>query len=162
MKLATLCYLRHRGHLLLLHRIKREGDLHFGRWNGLGGKLLPGESPDECVRREVREEAGLEVGPLHFAGLLTFPLFDGESDWYVYVFTASPVGAVAAGAPLYDSPEGHLAWVEESTVLTLPLWPGDRIFLPLVLRGRTFSGTFRYDRGALVGHSVELFAGARS
>ncbi|HMX95423.1 MAG TPA: NUDIX domain-containing protein, partial [Elusimicrobiota bacterium] len=61
MKLATLCYVRRRGRTLMMHRVKMKNDLHAGKWNGLGGKFLPGESPEECVIREVREESGLKI-----------------------------------------------------------------------------------------------------
>ena len=161
MKLASLCYLRQDDHLLLLHRVKKSGDLHQGKWNGLGGKLLPGESPEAGARREVHEESGLHAQGLTLAGLLTFPLFDGVDDWYVYLFTGQAWSADGTPssireAPLFDCPEGKLSWIPTSSVLSLPLWPGDRIFLRFVLAKRFFSGTFRYQNGMLESHEVEF------
>lgn len=73
MKLATLCYLRHQGKTLMLHRIKKANDMHAGKWNGLGGKFLPGETPEQCAMREVQEESGLTmINPL-LRGIITFP-----------------------------------------------------------------------------------------
>ena len=88
MKLATLCYLRRNGRTLMLHRVKKQDDIHEGKWNGLGGKFEPGESPEECVVREVREEAGLKIKNPRLKGVLTFPGFAKGEDWYVFVFTA--------------------------------------------------------------------------
>ena len=61
MKLATLCYVRQGGKTLMIHRVKKLNDIHAGKWNGLGGKLEPGETPEECARREILEESGLQV-----------------------------------------------------------------------------------------------------
>ena len=68
MKLATLCYVRSGGKTLMVHRIKKANDMHQGRWNGLGGKLEPGETPEECAVREIREESGLVARNLILKG----------------------------------------------------------------------------------------------
>ena len=67
MQVSTLCYIKNNGKTLMLHRIKKDQDVHQGKWNGLGGKFLPKETPEECVIREVKEETGLEVA---VAGLI--------------------------------------------------------------------------------------------
>jgi len=72
----------------MLHRNKKINDIHEGKWNGVGGKLEPGETPDACAIREIKEETGLTVTKLRLAGLLTAPLFDGVEDHYIYVFEA--------------------------------------------------------------------------
>ena len=129
MKLATLCYVRHEGRTLMLHRVKKAGDMHAGKWNGLGGKFEGGESPEECARREILEESGLEVGPLELKGFLSFPGFQGDDDWYAFVFLAyEPRDELLA-----DPAEGHLAWIADTELTQLPLWAGDHIFLPLSL-----------------------------
>src|SRR5262245_32011978 len=124
MKLATLCYLRANGQTLMLHRIKKQGDMHAGKWNGLGGKLLPGETPEQCAIREVQEECGLTLIDPVLRGVLTFPAFSGEEDWYVFVFVARHFRGT-----LSDSAEGVLAWVDDAQLLDLNLWAGDKIFL---------------------------------
>ena len=69
---ATLCYVRSGGRTLMLHRNKKEGDVHLGKWNGLGGKMDPRESPDDCVVREVHEESGLTVSDARLRTGLAF------------------------------------------------------------------------------------------
>ena len=79
-------YVRDGDRTLMIQRNKRPDDTHYGKWNGLGGKFEPGESPEECMRREVREESGLEVERGDLKGILTFPDFDGKHDWYAFCF----------------------------------------------------------------------------
>jgi len=142
--LATLCYVRKDGKTLMLHRIKKPGDVHAGKWNGLGGKLKPGETPEECVVREVREESGLLLRDPVLKGILTFPEFRPGEDWYVYVFVAH-----AFEGTLGECGEGHLQWINDAELLDLELWEGDRIFLPWLDQGRFFSGKFVYREGRL-------------
>jgi len=152
MKLATLCYLRKNGKTLMLHRVKKERDVHEGKWNGLGGKFEPGESPEDCVIREVREESGLKIKSPALKGVLTFPDFAGGEDWYVFVFTAAKFSG-----KLIDSPEGNLEWIPDRKLLKLNLWEGDRVFLPLLRRRGHFSGKFHYRGGRLAKYSVEKY-----
>lgn len=152
MKLATLCYVRRNGRTLMLHRVKKADDIHEGKWNGLGGKLEAGESPEECVVREIREEAGLKIRLPLLKGVLTFPDFARGEDWYVFVFTASDFSG-----RLIDSPEGELKWIPDRELLKLNLWEGDRVFLPLLKRRGHFSGKFHYRGGRLIKYSVEKY-----
>ena len=152
MKLATLCYLKQAGKTLMIHRSKRPDDIHAGKWNGLGGKFEPGETPEGCVIREVREESGLTIKNPVLHGFLTFPGFAHEEDWYAFVF----VGSELEGS-LIDSPEGNLAWIDDDKLTELNLWEGDRIFLPWLDRPGFFSGKFVYQNGALVEHSAVLY-----
>jgi 8-oxo-dGTP diphosphatase len=112
MRLTTLCYAENNGRWLLMHRVKKNVDENAGKWIGLGGHLLEDETPEECIRREVREEAGLELGSLRLRGILTFIL--------------------------PDCGEGVLRWVPQDQVMDLPLWEGDRAFLPLLRAGHPF------------------------
>lgn len=148
---ATLCYIRSKGRTLMMHRNKKEGDVHRGKWNGLGGKLDAGESPDECVVREIREESGLTLLDPRLRGVLTFPAFKPGEDWLVFVYTATRFeGEVGACA------EGDLEWVPDERVASLPLWEGDQIFLPWLEKDRFFSGKFVYRGGRLVSHEVSF------
>ena len=149
MKLATLCYVRNAGQTLMVHRIKKANDMHMGKWNGLGGKLEQGETPEECAIREVYEESGLVVRNPLFKGLLTFPGFANEEDWYAYVFVMREFSG-----DLIDSPEGRLEWIDDSRLLDLHLWEGDRIFIPWLDQPGFFSGKFVYKNNVLVEHSV--------
>lgn len=152
MKLATLCYVKRDGQTLMLHRIKKENDMHAGKWNGLGGKLEPGETPEECVVREVAEESGLRLRDPHLRGMITFPAFAGDDDWYTFVYTATRFEG-----ELIESPEGVLAWVPDADLLALALWPGDRIFLPWLQQDAFFSAKFVYKEDDLVRYNVVFY-----
>ena len=152
MKLATLCYVRQDGKTLMVHRIKKVNDIHQGKWNGLGGKLEPGETPEDCAVREIREESGLQATRLIYKGLLTFPKFAHDEDWYAFVFVVDQFTG-----NLIDSPEGNLRWVDDGHVMQLNLWEGDRIFLPWLDRTGVFSGRFIYRDGRLVEHDAVFY-----
>lgn len=149
--LATLGYVQKPGFTLMLHRTKKENDIHEGKWNGLGGKLERGETPEECIRREIREESGLLIENPQLRGILTFPGFDEENDWYVFVFLIKQFSG-----DLVESPEGELQWIPDSRLLNLNLWEGDHYFLEWLRGGRFFSGKFIYKSGRLRQHSVEF------
>ena len=136
----------------MLHRIKRAHDVHLGKWNGLGGKFEPGESPEACAIREVYEESGLTIRHPELRGILTFPRFRGDEDWYAFVFVARQFSGT-----LVDSAEGVLAWIQDSSLLDLPLWEGDRIFLPWLEQSCFFSGRFFYENGQLRSHEVAFY-----
>jgi len=155
--LATLGYVLSSdgNRVLLVHRNRRPNDAHFGKYNGLGGKLDPGEDVVACLRREVREESGLECEELVLRGTISWPGFgkSGE-DWFGFIFRVD----CWSGQPLADNPEGSLEWVEVGRILELPLWEGDRYFLPLVFErtGRQFHGVMPYRDGRPVGWSYSL------
>ena len=149
MKLATLCYVKHDGKTLMMHRVKKVQDMHEGKWNGLGGKFEPGETPDECVIREIREESGLTIHNPRLRGFLTFPAFAKEEDWYVFVYTAENFTG-----SLIDSAEGRLEWIADSELSKLNLWEGDQHFLKWIEENRFFSAKFAYRDGALHEHHV--------
>lgn len=148
MLLATLCYLRRNNHTLMLHRVKKADDMHAGKWNGLGGKFESGETPEECVIREVREESGLTIREPRLVGLLMFPNFKGD-DWYVFAFIADEFEG-----ELIESNEGHLQWIPDAEVESLPLWESDHVFLPWIREGRFFSAKFVYEGDELKGYEV--------
>ncbi len=152
MKLATLCYLKRENHTLMLHRIKKENDMHAGKWNGLGGKVEAGESPEECVIREVREESGLHIRNPQLKGILTFPAFSKGEDWYVFLFAAYQFSG-----SLIESNEGHLEWIADEKLPELPLWEGDKIFMKWLNEERFFSAKFKYENGRLKEHSVVFY-----
>lgn len=154
MKLATLCYLRRDGQTLMVHRVRKANDMHQGKWNGLGGKLEPGETPEECAIREIYEEAGLVVRNPQLKGFLTFPAFDDFEDWYVFVYLVTDYEG-----ELIDSPEGDLRWVDNTDLTSLNLWEGDAIFLTWLERKGIFSAKFNYKNARLVSHEVVFYGG---
>ena len=152
MQLATLCYLRKNNKTLMLHRVKKENDMHEGKWNGLGGKFLPGETPEECALREIKEESGYEIGRLKLHGFIVFPLFDGLQDWNVFIFS----GEQLSGEEIV-SEEGDLRWIENDKLLDLELWEGDKIFLKWLDKDSIFSAKFVYDCGKLISFDVVFY-----
>ncbi|MHB8578431.1 MAG: NUDIX hydrolase [Ignavibacteriaceae bacterium] len=154
MKLATLCYVidKKKNRTLMLHRVKKVNDFHEGKWNGLGGKLEIGETPEECVVREIKEESGLTISDPRLHGFITFPLFDGIDDWYVFVFTAENYSG-----EIIESAEGNLEWIPSESITSLNLWDGDSIFLKWLNEDKFFSAKFIYEKGILKNHSVTFY-----
>lgn len=126
MRLTTLCYIERDGRWLMMNRVKKKNDENAGKWIGVGGHLEDGESPEECIAREVREETGLTLKNARLRGILTFILPDW-GDELTFLYTGE-----AEGEPLSDCPEGVLRWIPRAEALSLPLWEGDRVFLPLL------------------------------
>jgi 8-oxo-dGTP diphosphatase len=151
MILATLCYIKHNGKTLMVYRNKKPNDIHEGKWNGLGGKLEAGETPEECVIREVEEESGLSIRDPKLCGLLIFPKFKGN-DWYVFVFTANEFSG-----ELIDSPEGKLEWIPDEKIQDLNLWESDHIFMPWIRDGKFFSAKFDYEGEAMRSYDVTFY-----
>lgn len=158
---AVLVYLRSADDkVLMLHRLGGEGggkpgDDHAGKWNGLGGKLEADESPWECACRELKEESGLTLpeAAFEFLGILQFPNFKPHKseDWLCIVFEAR-MDMLAADVQLGTCSEGALAWIPIDQLATLNLWPGDRLFIPLVVARKKFIGTIWYE-----GQSVKRY-----
>ena len=135
--------------VLMIHRNARPGDLHLGKYNGLGGKMERDEDAAACMRREIREEAGIECGTMRLRGTISWPGFGkhGE-DWLGFLFLISAY----SGEPFAENAEGTLAWVPVADMPSLPLWEGDRHFLPLVFDGdpRPFHGVMPYRDGRML------------
>jgi 8-oxo-dGTP diphosphatase len=127
----------------MIHRNARAGDLHIGKYNGLGGKLDAKEDVVAGMRREIHEEAGIECRELALRGTISWPGFgkNGE-DWFGFLFVVTRF----SGTPLEANAEGTLEWIDRDALHTLPLWEGDQHFLPLVFDGdpRPFHGVMPY------------------
>jgi len=147
---ATLGYVLSpdRSEVLMIHRNARPDDLHLGKYNGLGGKMEPGEDIATCMRREIREEAGIECESMQLRGTLNWPGFGkhGE-DWLGFIFVIDRY----SGTPFMTNHEGTLEWVARERLLALPMWEGDRHFLPLVFDTdpRPFHGVMPYKDGRM-------------
>lgn len=134
--------------VLMVHRNARADDAHLGKYNGLGGKLEADEDVVAGMRREIREEAGIECEALQLRGTISWPGFGkhGE-DWLGFVFVIHKY----SGTPFTSNPEGPLEWVALDDLHTLPMWEGDREFLPLVFDAdpRAFHGVMPYRDGRM-------------
>ncbi|HZZ81033.1 MAG TPA: 8-oxo-dGTP diphosphatase [Gemmataceae bacterium] len=154
--LATLGYVLSpdRTRVLMIHRDRRPEDAHFGKYNGLGGKLDASEDVVSGMKREIREEAGIECISLRLRGTISWPGFGkhGE-DWFGFVFLVD----TWTGTPLSANAEGSLSWVALDDIPQLPLWEGDRHFLPLVFNPAVaqFHGVMPYRDGRALSWSYQ-------
>jgi 8-oxo-dGTP diphosphatase len=143
----------------MIHRNLRLADDHLGKWNGLGGKLEPGESPLEAACRELREESGLDLprGCFKPLGSMLFPNFKPhkQEDWLVYIWVAQ-LSRRASETPVASCREGTLHWINAADVLSLNLWEGDRHFIPYVIQEQPFQGTIWYEAGQVARHEIQL------
>ena len=150
MRLTTLCYIERDGCYLMLHRVSKAEDENAGKWIGVGGHLEADESPHEGVLREIREETGLAVRDLRLRGVITFilPAWGNE---LTFLYTAR-----ADTAEVTACDEGTLRWIPVDEIDALPLWEGDRVFLPLLRsRGDCFSLKLDYAAdGRLIGSTL--------
>ena len=132
MRNTTLVYIERGSEYLMMHRIKKEIDENRDKWIGIGGKFEPGESPDDCLLREVREETGLTLNSWRMRGIVTF-VSDEWGTEYMHLFTSDDYSG-----ELLACDEGELEWVDRDRLLELPIWEGDKIFLRLIRNDAPF------------------------
>ena len=126
MTLTTLCYLIKDNKYLMLHRTKKEHDINSGKYIGVGGHVEEGESPVDCIRREVLEETGLMLNSVRNRGFITFVL--GDETEHTFLFTSDDF----EGELNTNCDEGELSWVDIDKVMDLNIWDGDNVFLKLL------------------------------
>ncbi len=126
MRNTSLCYIEHDGKYLMLHRVKKEHDENHDKWIGIGGKFEEGESPEDCMLREAKEETGLDILRWRYRGIVTF-VSDEWGTEYMHLFTADEFAG-----NIKDCDEGVLEWISKKELLSLPMWEGDLIFLRLI------------------------------
>lgn len=144
--LTTLCYIEKENQYLMLHRIKKEKDLNKDKWVGVGGHFEMGESPEECLLREVREETGLTLTSWKFRGIVTFLSDKWDEIEYMCLYTAKEYQG-----QLTNCDEGVLEWVDKDKVYELPIWEGDKIFFRLLEEeGDFFSLKLCYEGSKLM------------
>ena len=143
---STLCYLERDGQYLMLHRVKKHNDANHDKWIGVGGKFEEGESPEDCVTREVWEETGLTLTDYAFRGVVTFVSDRWEGE-YMHLFTAT-----GFTGQVKECDEGQLEWISKEKLMQLPMWAGDRLFLERIAQpGPFFSLKLRYRGETLEG-----------
>ena len=139
---STLCYIENENNeYLMLHRVKKKGDMNQDKWLGVGGKFEDGESPDECLLREVREETGLTLTDYRYRAVVTF-VSDEWGTEYMHLFTAT-----GYTGEIKECDEGNLEWVPKVRVQELPIWEGDKLFFRLIddRNSPFFSLKLRYE-----------------
>ena len=148
MKNTTLCYLERQEQYLMLHRIKKRNDVNHEKWIGIGGKMEEGESPEDCICREVLEETGLTLTDYAYRGIVTFVSDQVEGE-YMHLFTA----AGFTGESI-DCDEGVLEWIDKSALRKLPMWEGDKIFLDLIDKPTPFFSLKLCYRGDYLSQAI--------
>lgn len=149
MELTTLCYIEKDKSYLMLHRVSKKHDVNKDKWIGVGGHFEQGESPEDCLLREVEEETGLTLKSYRFRGILTFNFNDNESE-YICLYTADEFEG-----ELRDCDEGTLEWVPKSEIHNLNLWEGDKIFFDLLNQDVPFfSLKLQYQGDVLIGYEL--------
>ena len=151
MELTTLCYIENeQSEYLMLHRVKKENDLNHDKWIGVGGKLEDGETPEECLLREVQEETGYTLTQYRLRGIITFLSDEWESET-MYLYTATGFTGTQCTCD-----EGDLVWVPKKEIESLKLWEGDKIFFRLLEEDKgVFSLKLRYEGDTLVEQKME-------
>ena len=132
MNFTTLCYIEKENKYLMLHRTSKKKDGNKDKWIGVGGHFEKGESPEECLLREVKEETGLELTSYQFRGIVTF-ISDEWPDEYMCLYTADKYTG-----DIGNCDEGELVWVEKEKIMDLNIWEGDKIFLKLLTENQPF------------------------
>ena len=133
MKNTALCYIEKDGAYLMLHRTKKEKDENRDKWLGIGGKFEYGESPQDCIIREIIEETALTPEKVRYRGIITF-VSDEYGTEYMHLFTCDEF----SGELKNDCDEGNLCWVDKSRIKDLPIWEGDKIFFDLLETEKNF------------------------
>lgn len=141
---SSLCYIEKDGRYLMLHRVKKKNDINKDKWIGVGGRFEEGESPYDCVRREVKEETSLTLNKPIYRGIVTFVM--GDVTELMHLFTCTDFSGEVG-----ECNEGELEWVNISDVVKLPIWEGDKVFLRLLSDNAPFfSLKLKYNGDVLV------------
>lgn len=131
-ELTTLCYIEKDDQYLMMHRVKKEKDINKAKYIGVGGHFEYGESPDECLMREVVEETGLTLTSYRARGIVTF-IYGEDVCEYMHLYTADGfTGSIT------ECDEGELIWIQKDKVFDLNIWEGDKIFFRLLNEGRPY------------------------
>lgn len=125
----------------MLYRNKKKNDLNAGKWIGVGGKCEPGETPDECICREVQEETGVILTKYQYRGVINF-ISEAWEDERIFLYTATDY----EGEIIYECNEGDLKWIPKTEIMSLSLWEGDRYFLEELLQDKDVNMTLSYDK----------------
>ncbi len=155
--LTTLCYIERKNRYLMMHRVAEKEDANQGKWIGVGGHFQVGESPEECLLREVKEETGVTLTSYRLRGIITFV----SDEWgceYMYLYTADGFEGELDEQRMESCREGILKWIPKKEIFFLNLWEGDRLFLKLLLQEeKLFSMKLEYQGDRLVDSDLKIY-----
>lgn len=152
MKNTTTCYIEKDGKYLMLHRVKKKNDMNKNKWIGVGGKFEEGESPEECLIREVKEETGLTLNSYQLKCIVTYVSNEYESE-QMYVFTSSDFNG-----KLIECNEGNLEWIDKDKILNLNIWEGDKLFIDKIQKGdKFFTLKVKYEGDKLIDYKLNEY-----
>ena len=123
---TVMIYLEKDNQYLMLYRNKKKKDINKNKYIGVGGHVEKGETPDQALIREVKEETGLDLLSFNKRGLVYFVLNGYEEEMYIYT-------SLDFKGELIECNEGDLLWVDKDKVMSLPIWEGDKYFLKYLL-----------------------------
>lgn len=136
----------------MIHNNKRPGQFLYGYWDGVGGKIEPGETPKDAVIREVKEESGLNITDPDLKGVMIFRNIQGK-DTIVFLFLATKF----TGNIIEENDEGSMRWIDDDKILDLNLWPCDKLWLPLLDQDKFFTAEFLHDKDSkLINHKIDM------
>lgn len=143
---TVLLYLEKNDEYLFLYRNKKQNDFNKGKYVGIGGKIEDGESVEEALLRETKEEIGVEIKSYKYRGIINFSNIE-----IMHLFTSSDfVGEIK------ECNEGTLRWIKKNKISELPMWEGDMIFFNLLKENAPFFRLYlKYDGDKLVDWRVK-------
>lgn len=136
-KVLTLCLIYQYPKILL--GMKKQG-FGKGKWNGFGGKLKKGETIEQALKREVKEEAGIEIEDAEKIGSIGFEFQGNPEILEVHFYKTNNFSG-----ELKESREMLPKWFNVNEIPFDQMWPDDRYWFPLFLQGKKFKGKFLFD-----------------